>query len=126
MRRTRKSATYSRIREGGYAGHGLAKRRLLEMTMENNGYDPTKRCPGVASVSVDLDDVSFVVAGDPDREGQASGGSIVVIQPRTQAMFDRLDTLPHWDKPPAAHFYPSIDPDEYRLIGEENDDEEAA
>jgi hypothetical protein len=98
-----------------------AKQRLLEMTMENNGYDPNESCPGIASVSVDLGDVSFVVAGDPDCEGQAGGGSIVVILPRTQAMFDRLDTLPTWEKPPGRHFYPPIDPDDYQLIEDEDD-----
>ena len=72
-------------------------------------------------MSVDLGDVSFVVAGDPDCEGQAGGGSIVVILPRTRAMFDRLDTLPTWEKPPGRRFYPPIDPDDYQLIEDEDD-----
>jgi hypothetical protein len=102
-----------------------AKRRLLEMTMENNGYDPSESCPGVASVSVDLSDVSFVVACDPDFEGHSGGASIVVILPRTLAMFDRLNELPNWEEPPGRLFPPPIDPDDYCLIGDD-DDQEAA
>jgi hypothetical protein len=100
----------------GYNEESVAKKRLLAMTMGNNGYCPEECAPGVASVSVDLGDVQFVVAGDPDCEGLDSGGSIVVIVPRTQAIFDRLNTLPTWDRPPGRHFPPSTDPDEYDTL----------
>jgi hypothetical protein len=107
-----------------------AKKRLTKMVLENNGYDPKKNAPGVGSLIVDLDDVSFVAAGDPDSEGQETcGGTILVIVPRTQAVFDRLDSLPVWPKPPGRQFYESIDPTDYMTAEEwdkEDDDEEAA
>jgi hypothetical protein len=101
-----------------------AKKRLMEMVLENNGYDPKKNAPGVGSRFVDLDDVSFVAAGDPDYEGHETCGRIIlVIVPRTQAVFDRLDSLPVWPKPPGRHFYESIDPQDY-MTGKEWDEED--
>jgi hypothetical protein len=106
-----------------------SKKRLAKMVLENNGYDPIKNAPGVGSLIVELDDISFVAAGDPDDEGQETcGGTILVVVPRTQAMVDRLGSLPVWPKPPGRHFYDSIDPREY-MTPEEWDkegDEDAA
>ncbi len=107
-----------------------AKKRLAEMVLENNGYDPKKESPGVGSLIVELDDISFVAAADPDYEGhETSGGTILVVVPRTQAMLDRLDSLPVWPKPPGRRFYESIDPTDYMTAAEwdeDDDDQEAA
>jgi hypothetical protein len=71
-----------------------ARERLAKMVVENHGYNPRERVAGVGALSVDIDGLTLVAAGDPDDEGESTSRHQLVLVPRSREMFKLLDELP--------------------------------
>jgi hypothetical protein len=78
-----------------------ARRRLLEMVLNNHGSTFEEWGSNVAGVAVDIGDLVFVAAPDPDEEGTPPSHSHLVIVPRSPEMTALLDGL---------YFSPPIEP----------------
>jgi hypothetical protein len=78
-----------------------ARRRLLEMVLNNHGSTFKEWGSNVAGVAVDIGDLAFVAAPDPDEEGHERSRAHLAIVPRSPEMIALLDGLyvPPEDEP---------------------------
>jgi hypothetical protein len=68
-----------------------ARERLVKMVVENHGYNPRECVPGFGALSVDIDGLTLVAAGDPDDEGESTSRHQLVLVPRSREMFKLLN-----------------------------------
>jgi hypothetical protein len=85
---------YHATRRGLDNARCQARRRLLDMTLENHGYEGDTDGTMRAAVHIDLGDIMFVAGADPAEELEEYPPTILTIVPRSPEMCKLMAELP--------------------------------